>query len=160
MLTKVISGGQTGADRAGLIAAKQAGLATGGWMPKGYRAMDGSHPEFAELYGVKEDSSPQYPPRTYKNAFESDGTVRFAVNFNSAGERCTLSAVERAKKAHFDVDVLDSTQPSDLAEWITENNIAVLNVAGNSEKTAPGISEFVFAFLMSTFEELNLVPRT
>lgn len=155
MLTKIISGGQTGADRAGLIVAKKVGLQTGGTMPKGFKAHDGNHPEFADLYGVKEDPSPTYPPRTFKNAYEGDGTVRFAVDFTTSGEKLTLTAVERAKKPHFDVHVLGNTQPSDLVDWIIENKIRVLNVAGNSEKTAPGIGEFVQMFLLETIEQLH-----
>ncbi len=155
MLTKVISGGQTGADRAGLIAAKLVKIPTGGHMPKGFLAHDGEHPEFAELYGIEEDSSATYPPRTFKNAFNSDGTVRFATRFYSSGELCTLNAVKRAKKVHFDVSVIGETQPADLAKWIIDNNIEVLNVAGNSEKSSPGIEEFTIMFLLATFEKLG-----
>jgi len=155
VLTKIISGGQTGADRGGLVAGKEAGIATGGWMPKGYIAQDGCHPEFAELYGIQEHPSPQYPPRTFLNAKESDGTVRFAINFNSPGEICTLNAVHQYKKLHFDVNILGTVTPGDLAAWIRDNNIKTLNVAGNSEKSAPGIEEFVIVFLLATIEELN-----
>jgi uncharacterized protein YkuJ len=155
MLEKVISGGQTGADRGGLIAAKLAGIETGGCMPKGFRALDGHHPNFAQLYGVTEHTSSSYPPRTYRNAFDSDGTVRIAVNFSSAGEICTLNAVQKAGKMSFDVDVLGSTTPAQLADWIRENTIRILNVAGNSEKTAPGIEEFTVAFLLETFAILT-----
>lgn len=156
MLTKIISGGQTGADRAGLIAARAAGLNTGGWMPKGFKAHDGLHPEFAELYNIKEDSSPLYPPRTFKNAFEADGTVRFAADFQTAGEICTLKAIEKSGKSHFDVHVLGDTNPSQLADWIKNNNIKTLNVAGNSEERACGIEEFVVMFILATIEELTV----
>jgi hypothetical protein len=154
MLRKVISGGQTGADRAGLKAAKDAGLATGGWMPKGFKALDGDHPEFAQLYGIQEHPSPYYPPRTFRNVQESDGTVRFATRWNSLGEVCTMKAINKYGKPYFDVDVLGETQPADLADWLLENNIRVLNVAGNAEKTSPGIEEFVYAFLSETFKLL------
>lgn len=160
MLVKIISGGQTGADLSGLIAAKQAGFQTGGTMPNGYRAHDGNHPEFAELYGIKEDPSPTYPPRTFKNAFEADGTVRFATNFTTPGERLTLTAIKRAKKPHFDVHVLGDTQPYQLAVWIVENNIKILNVAGNSEKSSPGVGEFVKAFLLETIKLFHAVEQT
>jgi hypothetical protein len=151
MLEKVISGGQTGADIAGIKAAKAAGLKTGGTMPKNFKTLDGDRPEFAKLYGMQEHSSPSYPPRTFKNVYDSDGTVRFAVNWNSSGEICTLNAIRKAKKPYFDVDVIGNTQPADLVIWIKDNNIRVLNVAGNSEKTFNGIEEFVLAFLTETF---------
>lgn len=148
----VFSGGQTGADRGGLKAAKEFGLPTGGWMPKGYLALDGNHPEFGELYGVQEHPSPLYPPRTFRNVFDADGTVRFAIHFQTAGERCTLQAIEKMHKPHFDVDALDcNITPADLAAWIVAQKIEKLNVAGNSERTAPGIEEFVVAFLLETF---------
>lgn len=148
----IFSGGQTGADRGGLKAAKEFGLATGGWMPKGFLAQDGNHPEFAELYGVQEHTSPLYPPRTFRNVFDTDGTVRFAINFQTAGERCTLQAIEKMHKLHFDVDALDSKiTPASLAAWIVDQKIEKLNVAGNSERSAPGIEEFVVAFLLETF---------
>ena len=66
-LEKVISGAQTGADRAGLLAAEQLGIATGGFMPKGFLASDGKQPLFAARFGVEEHRSPLYPPRTRDN---------------------------------------------------------------------------------------------
>lgn len=162
MLTKIISGAQTGADRAGLIAAKQVGLDTGGWMPKGYLAQDEGptgnryHPEFAEMYGIKEHSSPKYPPRTAMNVKQSDGTIRFATNWASSGERLTLRMIKQYSKPYIDVDPNSDDVPPDLvARWILDNNIKVLNVAGNSERTSPGIARFTVDFLLSVFELLR-----
>jgi hypothetical protein len=156
MIAKIISGGQTGADRAGLIAAKQAGIPTGGWMPKGFKALDGYHPHFATLYNIKEHSSPAYSPRTFANVHESDGTVRFAADFSTSGEICTLNAIRKLTKIHFNVAILGTVQPIELAHWIIDNNISILNVAGNSEKTCKGIGEFVVAFLLETFTILTI----
>ncbi len=124
-------------------------------MPHGYRTLDGNRPNYAVEYGMKEHKSPLYPPRTKQNVLDSDGTVRFAVHWNSSGELCTLNAIERAGKPHFKVEVIGSTQPSELVNWIKENNIKILNVAGNSEKTVKGIEEFVIAFLAGTFTILG-----
>jgi hypothetical protein len=157
MLYKIISGGQTGADRAGLKAAKASNIETGGWMPKGFITHDGHHPEFAELYNIKEHNSDKYPPRTFTNVANSTGTVRFAIDFDSPGEKLTLTAITKTGKPHFDVNVLGDTKPDQLAKWIIDNNIEVLNVAGNSEKTAAGIEEFVFAFLMETIATLTSI---
>ena len=98
ILERVISGGQTGADRAGLAAAKAAGIATGGWMPKGFRALDGPHAEFAAIYGIQEHTSDRYPPRTALNVKESDATLRFATDCNSPGEVLTLQMCKRYGK--------------------------------------------------------------
>lgn len=99
-LTTVISGGQTGADQAGLVVASRFGLKTGGWMPKGFRTLQGLRPDFGPKYGIKEHTSPEYAPRTEKNVQDSDGTVRLAVNFQTAGEVCTLKAILRHKKPY------------------------------------------------------------
>jgi hypothetical protein len=154
ILRKVISGGQTGADRGGLKAARQFGLQTGGWMPRGFKALDGNHPEFADLYGMQEHSSPAYPPRTHRNVSDSDGTIRFAGNWRSPGEICTMKAIRKAGKPYLDVDVCGTVQPADAAEWIRANRIEVLNVAGNAEETVAGMEEFVVAFLTQMFQLL------
>ncbi|MDB5307607.1 MAG: putative molybdenum carrier [Gemmataceae bacterium] len=154
-LERVISGGQTGADRAGLVAAKQAGIATGGWMPKGFRALDGFHPDFAEEYGIREHESTRYPPRTALNVKESDGTIRFATAWESPGEVLTLSMGRRYGKPTIDVTPGGNQAPADVAEWLTVNRIRVLNVAGNTERTSPGLQEFVTGFLTEVFRLLR-----
>lgn len=143
---KIISGGQTGADRAGITIAKDLGLSTGGWMPKGFLAQDGFHPEFAEQFGIQVHSSPKYPPRTALNVKESDGTVRIATDFYSPGEILTLKMIQQYKKPYFDVHP-NVTKPEEFVKWLEENKIKILNVAGNSEKTSKGIYEFAYHFL-------------
>lgn len=156
VLEKVISGGQTGADRAGLIAARANGIKTGGWMPQGFLANDGTHPEFAERYGIVEMHSKRYPPRTAMNVKESDGTLRFATNWDSPGEVLTLRLCTEYGKPHLDISPNGQLAPADVARWIAENNIRVLNVAGNAEQTSPGIQEFVVEFLEAVFRTLLL----
>lgn len=151
MLKKVISGGQTGADVAGLDAAKRHGFETGGLMPFGYLTLDGCKPEYKELYGVKAHSSSSYVPRTRANVKNSDGTIRLAYNFESAGEKCTLKAIEDYKKPHIDVDLANPRALSDVVSWLKENNIETLNVAGNAEQTASGTYEMAFLTLNALF---------
>lgn len=138
LLRKVISGGQTGADEAGLVVGKRFGLATGGSIPKGFLTLKGNRPELGPMYGVEEDSSPDYAPRTYKNVQNSDGTVRLAGDFNSRGEICTKKAIDKCKKPHFDVDLSDPPPVDEFVSWLTTNNIGTLNVAGNAEQTYAG----------------------
>ncbi len=147
ILKKIISGGQIGADEAGLIAGKKLGLETGGTMPNGFRTLVGSRPDFADMYGITEHESWKYPPRTEDNVTNSDGTVRFAANFNSPGERCTLKFINKHKKPHMDIDVDDPPPIQDFVDWLSINDIHVLNVAGNSEMSTPGIKDFVISFL-------------
>ncbi len=154
-LERVISGGQTGADRAGLIAARAAGIATGGWMPKGFRALDGGRPEFAELYGIREHTSDRYPPRTALNVKDSDATLRFATDWDSPGERLTLELCERYGRPHFEVTPGNSTTPANVVDWIERAGVRVLNVAGNSARTSPRIEAFAVAFLTEVFQLLR-----
>jgi hypothetical protein len=153
MFHKVISGGQIGADIAGLRAAKRYGLETGGHMPKGFRAKDGLHPEYAKLYGMQATTSGNYPPRTKQNALNSHATVRFAYNFNSYGERATLREILLAKKPYVDIDLRfpKSFSPSDLGCWLYDFNVGVLNVAGNADKA---VEEWIENYLLQTFSDL------
>ena len=133
-MTKIISGGQRGADQGGLAAAKDLGLETGGWAPKGFITKNGPMVALAKL-GLVEHSSPKYSPRTYANVKDSDGTIRLAYDFNSAGERCTLKAIQFYEKPYYDVNLSDPDFVFDVSDWITKNGIEVLNIAGNAGKT-------------------------
>jgi hypothetical protein len=152
MIDKIISGGQDGADLAALKFAVKAGIETGGWMPKGFLTASGPKPEYEKLYNIKEHTSPKYQPRTYCNAKCSDGTIRFACDFKSPGELCTLRAINQYKKPHIDVDVLNPIDFSVVKQWIVDYNIKVLNVAGNRAKTCPGIEQFVINYLEKVFQ--------
>ena len=151
MLKLVISGGQTGADRGGLMAAKASGLATGGWMPKGFLAHDGPRPDVAAAFGLQEHASANYPPRTRLNVRHADATVRFARDWNSPGEQATLKFLLKYGKPWRDVEIENPATPEEIARFLVERRVAVLNVAGNAEQTAPGIETFVVAFLTRVF---------
>lgn len=152
MVEKVISGGQTGADIAGLQAAKHLGLQTGGWVPKGCVTQAGPAPWLVTEYGCREHPSNKYPPRTLANVRDSDATIRFAERLDSPGEKCTLKGITQYGKPHFDVDLsgnFDITEKvEEVRAWLIERNVRVLNVAGNSERTAPGIGTWVRNFLI------------
>jgi hypothetical protein len=132
MVLKVISGGQRGADLAGLKAAKLFNLPTGGHAPKGYRTLDGARPEYRELYGLEETPTREYPPRTALNVRNSDATIRFALDWNTPGECLTKRILDRAKKPYFDVDLNDPKPVPECYEWWQNHNIQVLNIAGNA----------------------------
>lgn len=159
MLDLVISGGQTGADIAGLKAAKANGIPTSGWLPKGCKTLDGPRYDYLQTYGMKEHSSASYTERTWDNVLWADGTVRFAYDFKSAGERCTLNAIKAYNKPYLDFPVVKDGpegpyihgEPYELVKWIRENNIKMLNVAGNSEQTFKRMEDTVLGFLMVVF---------
>ena len=100
-LWQCFSGFQTGVDQAAVFTAKEFGLRTGGCMPKGFITLEGDRPEFAQLYGAVEHKSRGYPPRTFDNVKNTDATVRIAQNFLTAGEKCTLRAIEQYNKPFF-----------------------------------------------------------
>jgi len=137
IVKKVISGGQWGADVAGLAAAHDLGIETGGTAPKGFRTIYGSNPKLQAL-GLVEHESWEYKPRTWDNVKNSDGTIRFAYNFDSPGEQCTLGGIMKFRKPHLDIDLyeleLKNYLPFDFIEWVDEFNIQVVNVAGNAGK--------------------------
>ncbi len=153
MIKKVVSGGQTGADIAGLIAAKQLGIPTGGTIPKGFRTLAGPRPEYKELYGLTEHASWAYPPRTECNVRDSDGTICFATVWNSPGEILTKKLIDKHKKPHFKVDPANPPSIRETKLWIMQNDIQILNVAGNSERTSPGIQERVRDYLFNVLSE-------
>jgi len=127
MLEKVISGGQTGADQGGLRAAHDAQVETGGTAPPGFFTEEGRNLALRDIYGLIEGGpDPRtYPRRTVKNVQDSDGTVWFG-NTDSPGARLTLNTCGKLGKVF-----LTNPGPSVLARWIIDNNIRVLNVAGN-----------------------------
>ncbi len=151
MLQKIISGGQTGSDQAGLAAAKASGLNTGGWLPNGCITLDGPRPDLLELYGMKEHPKKGYPPRTEQNVIDSDGTLRLATKWNSAGEKCTKNNILWYNKPYMDVDMNKPRPWQEVYQWLLDNKIGILNVAGNSEQTSPGITQAVYDYLMVLF---------
>lgn len=154
---KIISGGQTGADVGGVLAARLHGLKTGGWMPFGWKTQNGPRPEYADLFDMEEHRDPGYKSRTWDNVYDSDGTIRIAANFNSPGEICTLRAIEQCKKTYVDI-AIQKDEPKirhndvhNVCTWIIESDIRILNVAGNSHKTWSGMQAYTTQFLSYVF---------
>lgn len=160
MLKKVISGGQQGADQAGLYVAADRGIEIGGWAPRGWMTSAGPNLLLKHI-GLMEHKG-GYKARTWQNVGDSDGTIRLAVSFTSPGERCTLNAIRAHGKPHIDVDLLKPRQPKEVAQWVIDNNIGVLNVAGNTEGEYP-IFDLTKKYLTKVFdilEEVNYIDYT
>lgn len=151
-LRKVISGGQTGADIAGIETAKKFGFETGGTLPFGFKTLAGCRPEYKELYGCVAHSSSSYVPRTRANVRDSDGTIRLAFDFTSRGEMCTLKAINDYGKPYIDVDLANPRPVEEVGRWLEEHGIETLNVAGNAEETAEGTYEAAKGYLGKLFE--------
>ncbi len=158
MLECILSGGQFGADLAGLLAASVCGLKTKGHIPKGYKTEKGLFPSLAR-FGLVETKSSGYEERTRLNVWDSDGTLLLARNWNSPGTVKTQEICEGIFKPFFRVmfsepgDVI-LTIPHDVVEWIQREDIHILNIAGNRESKAPGIQKWATQFLIEVFTEV------
>jgi len=143
MLTKIISGGQSGVDQA----ACAFGIATGGWIPLGFLTEDGPRHEFAELYGAVEMPTASYAERTRQNVRDSDATLWFG-HTRSPGAKVTLKTLRAMSKAGLQIYPDGLSRPSHVAEWLRVNHyIKTLNIAGHRESKALGIGAKVEAFL-------------
>lgn len=135
---RVISGGQTGVDRAALDVALEMGLRCGGWCPRGRRAEDGPIPA---TYPLQETASPKYAQRTRWNVRDADGTLIITAGELTGGTALTQKLAERLGRSCFVVDLSLSRAVVPVARWIERNSIHVLNVAGPRESSVPGIQQ-------------------
>ncbi|MFM7602888.1 MAG: YpsA SLOG family protein [Pseudanabaena sp.] len=137
----IISGGQTGADWGGLLAAADVGIATGGLAPKGYLTELGANLELAE-FGLVESDSADYEVRTVHNVLAADATVIFADHIHSDGTKLTIASCIKHQKPY----LINPDAPT-LHDWLLKQKVKVLNVAGNRESVAQGIGDRVRSIL-------------
>ena len=146
MIERIVSGGQTGADRAALDFAIEHGLKHGGWCPKGRRAEDGWIPS---RYELKETQTISYVQRTEWNVRDSDGTVIFTLSGGlTGGSKKTADLARKHRKPclHlFAGGTGDAVE--ELRAFIQSNGIKVLNVAGSRASKEPGVGNFVIDVL-------------
>ncbi|MDE2166759.1 MAG: hypothetical protein KGJ66_10550 [Alphaproteobacteria bacterium] len=152
-LTRIISGGQTGADQGGLEAATKLRVSTGGWMPHGFLTETGLRSEFARLYDMRERPESEYAPRTEANVRESDGTVIFG-DVGSIGSRNTKEFCAKHGKPRYLIPwrsggSIPAATGVEFLRWLEDHNIRILNVAGNREGVQPGIQRAVREFLIA-----------
>ena len=143
MVKKIISGGQTGADRAALDFAIKHKIPHGGWVPKGRIAEDGV---LSKKYRLTEMPTDSYQKRTEMNVIGSDGTVIFSHGRLTGGSAYTKTMAKKHAKPHLhiDLDKDDIFQAALLMlEWIDLNEIKTLNVAGPRASKDPRIYEKV-----------------
>ena len=152
LIEKVISGGQVGADQAGLSAARFYGIPTGGYAPKGYITADGPNTALKYLYGLEEIEG-SYKERTWMNVHAADITIRLAVDFTSPGEKCTLNAILSYSKPFIDIPLQKApTYIDETVNWILKNDFKIINIAGNSQgKFGYDIFSLSYSFLFYLF---------
>jgi len=173
MITKIISGGQIGADRGGLDAAIHCDLPHGGWCPRGRKAEDGVIPV---EYHLTEMSSAAYRPRTKTNVVDSDATVIFTYGPLSGGSLKTMTYAHHLEKPYHEVDLLRTEQKKaviKIMRWLAGDEglndydayvaypplACILNVAGSRETHAPGIQAAVFRVMVDVLMKVNLTSK-
>jgi len=150
---KIISGGQTGVDRAALDAALELGIPCGGKCPRGRLAEDGTIPD---RYPLTEIASDDYSVRTKANVLDADGTL--ILNYGHAltgGTAFTAEIASETGKPLLVVDIDNPTNAKDVVEWLRSNEIQALNVAGPRETGAPGIQAAVTTLLRDYFRAIK-----
>lgn len=147
--TRIISGGQTGVDRAALDAAMAAGIEIGGWCPSGRRAEDGV---IGDRYPLEETPKRDYRQRTEWNVRDSDGTL---ILYWGELQNGTLATATFARDTHrrplLMVNLLEPADSRETARWITDNKIKTLNIAGPRESSRRGIYARARDYLQTLF---------
>ncbi len=136
-LQKIISGAQTGVDRGALDAALSTGFACGGWCPENRAAEDGMIPAH---YPVMVLPGADYRQRTLKNVLDSDGTVIIYFSCIFGGTEQTLDFCIANEKPYLLIagdKVSIGNAAEYIAEFIRDNAIAILNIAGPRAADAP-----------------------
>ena len=139
MISKIISGGQTGADQAALDIAIKHNIPHGGSIPKGRLTEVGPLPE---MYHLEEMPNGSYPNRTEKNVLNSDGTLIISHGNITGGTALTRKLAKQHNKPwlHLDMDKMSLLYATRLLRsWIIDNGIQILNVAGSRASRDPKI---------------------
>lgn len=138
-INKIISGGQAGADRAGLDVAIVLEIPHAGWCPADREAEDGRIPD---CYNLNETDSSNHNVRTEMNVRDSNGTIVFSFGKPVGGSELTIRLAEKHKKPCLHID-LESVKTADCVKrirgWLKEHKVKVLNIAGSRESRNPGI---------------------
>lgn len=149
-LEKIVSGGQTGVDRAALDFALENRIRTGGWIPKGRRAEDGKIP--ANYKCLKETDSDEYAKRTELNVRDSDATLIISAGKLTGGSLLTEILAKRHSKPciHIDLDAPDPEDAvADVIRWLASIDCGILNIAGPRASSDPSVYVRAKALLRS-----------
>ena len=144
MVERIISGGQTGVDRAALDVAISRGIPCGGWCPKGRLAEDGTIPAY---YPLRETPTSEYEERTAWNVRDADGTLILTWGPPTQGTAFTAYMARDLKKPCLVIDLADGEDCTRATEWLGRHHVKVLNVAGPRASKCPDLYPQAVAFL-------------
>ena len=153
-LEMVVSGGQTGVDRAALDVALECGIQVSGYCPRGRKAEDGKIPK---KYPLLETDSEDYETRTERNVEISDATLILNVGQLTGGTAATVGFAKKHGKPVLTVQ-LERELPGTSMEcrhWLKQNNIRILNVAGPRASKVVGIYAKAAKTLRAVFGTLG-----
>lgn len=151
-LKKIISGGQTGADRAALDFALEKGIEISGFVPQGRRAEDG---KISEKYSnLVETATRNYAERTELNVINSDATLIFSHGKLTGGSKLTRNFAKKHKKPFLHIDfagLMIEISVEETQKWLTSIKCKNLNVAGPRSSSDERIYEATKDFLKRVF---------
>ena len=139
IVSKIISGGQTGADQAALDVAIRLGIVHGGWIPKGRKTEKGP---LAQKYQLHEMATASYAVRSEQNVLDSDGTLIVSKGRLSGGCALTRKFAKKHGRPWIHVDMereFLNEAANRIRSWVVGNKLKVLNVAGPRASECPGI---------------------
>ncbi len=147
---KIISGAQTGVDRAALDAALESGIDAGGWCPEGRKSEDGTIPE---KYPVQVLKGAGYRQRTRKNVTDSDGTAIIYFGYPTGGTEQTIEFCIKLKKPYVLIDAEEfsiESASNKIALFIEKHSVTTLNVAGPRAGGEPRAYEYAKKVILAT----------
>ncbi len=164
MVKKIISGGQTGADYAGLVAAKVLGIETGGTAPAGYKTENGPNYELRDYFGLSAFGT--YPERTETNILNSDMTLVLGLadtkDFSEGGTLLTQRLCFRLNKpfilGRLSIDNILIPDPV-IQEFILKNSVNTLNIAGPRLSKSPLVFGYGILYLITNLKHTNQIIK-
>ena len=153
-MLKIVSGGQTGVDQGALAAALEAGTACGGWCPQGRESEEGP---IAPMYPVVELAGAGYRQRTLRNVLDSDGTAILYNGDLEGGTRLTRRYCEEHDRCFVLIDAANLSRSEAVAvlmNFVTDNKLRVLNVAGPRASKWPEAFGYAKTLVTAALERL------